>query len=109
MKLLRTALVITVAAAALGAQAADAAENIDKRQAAQRHSIRQGVQDGSLTRPEAHRLAHSQARMERKEQYFRSDGELTRRERANLHVTADRNRGKIYRQRHDDQVRDSQD
>lgn len=108
MNYLRTALVIAVTATALGVQAADAAE-INKRQAAQRHSIKQGVQDGSLTRPEAHRLVHSQARMERKEQYFRSDGEFTRRERANLHVTADRNRAKIYRQRHDDQVRDIQE
>ena len=57
------------------------------------------------TRPEAYRLGKSQARFERKEQHFRSDGELTRRERANLHVTADKNRAKIYRQRHDGQTR----
>lgn len=108
MKYLKTALIVAIAAATLGAQAADAA-GINKREAAQRHSIRQGIQDGSLTRPEAHRLVHGQVRMERKERYFRSDGELTPRERANLHVTADKNRARIYRQRHDDQVRDNQD
>ncbi len=106
MKLIKTALVIAVAVTTLGAQAADAA-SINKRESAQRHSIRQGVKDGSLTRPEAHRLAKGQVRMERKEQRFRSDGELTRRERANLHATADKNRARIYRQRHDDQVRKS--
>jgi hypothetical protein len=108
MKAIKTALVIAVAVSTLGVQAAEAA-GINKREAAQRHSIRQGVQDGSLTRPEAHRLGKSQVRMERKEQHFRSDGELTRRERANLQATADRNRAKIYRQRHDGQVRDTQD
>lgn len=98
----------TLSMACLAADTADAA-GINQRQAAQRESIRNGVSDGSLTRPEAYRLGKSQVRMERKEQHFRSDGELTRRERANLHATADRNRARIYRQRHDDQVRTTEE
>ena len=85
------------------------AADINKREAAQRQSIRAGVQDGSLTAREAHRLGHRQVKMERKEQRFRSDGVLTKRERANLHATADANRAAIYRQRHNDQVRDIED
>lgn len=104
MNAMKSAIAAVLACAALGASAADAA-GINQREAAQRHSIRAGIADGSLTRPEAHRLAKSQVRLERKEQRFRSDGELTRRERANLHATADRNRAMIYRQRHDGQTR----
>ncbi len=96
----------TLSMACLAASTAEAA-GINQRQAAQRESIRNGIADGSLTRSEAHRLGASQARLERKEQHFRSDGELTRRERANLQATADQNRARIYRQRHDDQVRTS--
>ena len=81
------------------------AASINDRQAAQRDSIRSGIADGSLTRPEAYRLGQQQVRMERKEQRFRADGELTNRERANLQGTASQNRARITRQRHDDQVR----
>jgi hypothetical protein len=104
MNTLKTAMAIGIAVATCITATAQAA-GINQREAAQRHSIRKGVEDGSLTRPEAYRLGKSQLRMERKEQRFRSDGELTRRERANLQATADRNRVKIYRQRHDGQVR----
>jgi hypothetical protein len=106
MKALKTVLVIAVAAATLAVNSAQAA-GINKREAAQRHSIKQGIDDGSLTRPEAKRLVNGQRRLEAKEQHFRSDGELTARERINLQSTADVNQGRIYRQRHDDQVRES--
>ena len=106
MNALKSIVAMTLTCAALGVSAADAA-GINQREAAQRHSIRAGIADGSLTRPEAWRLGKSQARLERKEQHFRSDGELTRRERANLHATADKNRAKIYRQRHDGQTRNT--
>ncbi len=108
MKTIITATIAsTLAIACLAADNASAA-GINKRQAAQRESIRNGIADGSLTRPEAYRLGKSQVRMERKEQQFRSDGEFTRRERVNLQTTADRNRARIYRQRHDEQVRDTE-
>ena len=105
MNTLKSAIVIALAAATLTMQTAEAA-GINKREAAQRQSIRAGVEDGSLTGAEAKRLRNQQVKMERKEQRFREDGELTRRERANLHVTADANRARIYKQRHDDQVQE---
>lgn len=105
MNTLKTAVVILLAATTFTMQAAEAA-GINKREAAQRESIRNGIEDGSLTAREAHRLGKHQVKMERKEQRFREDGELSRRERANLHVTADANRARIYKQRHDDQVRE---
>ncbi len=104
MKTLKTMIAVALTATTLNAAVADAA-GINKREAAQRESIRNGVEDGSLTRPEAYRLGKSQVRMERKEQRFRADGELTPRERANLQATADVNRARIYRQRHDEQTR----
>lgn len=104
MNTLKTVIAASLAVLTLHAGAADAA-GINDRQAAQRQSIRNGVQDGSLTRGEATRLRDAQIRMERKEQKFRSDGELTRRERVNLQHTADKNRARIYSQRHDAQVR----
>ena len=104
MNTLKTVIATSLAVLTLHAGAADAA-GINDRQAAQRQSIRNGVQDGSLTLREADRLRDSQVRMERKERKFRSDGELTRRERVNLHATADKNRARIYSQRHDAQVR----
>ncbi len=105
MNTLQTAIVIALAATTLTMQTAEAA-GINKREAAQRQSIRAGVEDGSLTGAEAKRLRNQQVKMERKEQRFREDGELSRRERANLHVTADANRARIYKQRHDDQVQE---
>ena len=105
MNTLKSAIVIALAAATLTMQTAEAA-GINKREAAQRQSIRAGVEDGSLTGAEAKRLRNQQVKMERKEQRFREDGELSRRERANLHVTADANRARIYKQRHDDQVQE---
>ena len=105
MNTLKAAIVIALAATTLTMQTAEAA-GINKREAAQRQSIRAGVEDGSLTGAEAKRLRNQQVKMERKEQRFREDGELSRRERANLHVTADANRARIYKQRHDDQVQE---
>ncbi|MEE4658975.1 MAG: hypothetical protein V2J89_00815 [Halieaceae bacterium] len=105
MKTLSTILLTaTVAAAGVHAHPTEAA-GVNQRQHQQRESIRNGIDDGSLTRPEAYRLGKSQARFERMEQRMRADGELNRRERGRLQATADANRGRIYRQRNDKQVR----
>ena len=106
MNKMKSLMVIGLAVATCVAGTANAA-GINQREAAQRQSIRNGVQDGSLTRPEAYRLGKQQVRLERKEQRFRSDGELTRRERANLQSSANASRASIYRQRHDNQVRNT--
>ena len=102
MKALSTLIAATVITLSSSVQAG----NINEREAAQRNSIRNGYEDGSLTGAEARRLGKQQIKTERKEQHFRADGELTARERANLQNTLDANRASIYRQRHDDQQQD---
>lgn len=88
------------------ALAGDATAGVDGRQARQRERIRDGVQDGSLTGREAHRLGHQQVRIERMERRMRHDGGgLGPRERVRLDRALDRSSGHIYRQRHDRQAR----
>ncbi|MEP5765989.1 MAG: hypothetical protein ABJ308_15440 [Halieaceae bacterium] len=102
MKAFKTvvAMVIISLATVSVAQAA----GVNKREAAQRHSIRAGVEDGSLTGREAKRLRNQQVKLEAKEQRFRADGELSPGERARLQHSLDHNRARIYSQRHDEQV-----
>jgi len=100
MKTLTSLIAIAVITLTSSAQAG----NINAREAGQRNSIRSGYEDGSLTGAEAKRLRNQQLKLERKEQAFRADGELSRRERANLQSSLDASRANIYRQRHDNQV-----
>ena len=62
------------------------AGSINNREAAQRKFIGSGNEDGSLTGSEARRLGNQQLKMEHKEQYFRADSELTRRESGNINA-----------------------
>ncbi len=78
---------------------------VNKRQHRQQKRIAQGVRSGELTGREAVRLEREQARIARKEARFKSDGELTRRERAILHRDLNRSNRHIYGQKHDDQSR----
>jgi hypothetical protein len=102
MKILTSIITVAVISLSSSVQAA----SINEREAAQRNSIRNGYADGSLTAQEARRLRNQQIKLERKEQRFRSDGELSRRERANMQASLDANRARIYRQRHDAQQQD---
>jgi hypothetical protein len=84
----------------LGAGVASAA-GVNGREAVQRHRIGAGVQDGSLTRGETHRLFHRQRHIERMERRFRADdGALGPRERHRLDGALDRSSRHIYRARH---------
>ena len=74
---------------------------VNGRETIQRHRIGAGVQDGSLTRGETHRLFHRQRHIERMEQRFRADdGVLGPRERHRLDGALDRSSRHIYRARH---------
>jgi hypothetical protein len=105
LELRRGIFVFLVAAfAATGAHADPA--GVNGREQFQRDRIRAGVQDGSLTRPEARHLATQQRRTERLEQRMRrDDGVLGPRERARLDQRLDRSSANIYRARHDGQSR----
>ena len=79
--------------------------NLDRREHRQAERIRQGVHSGELTRPETRRLAEGQARLRYNEAKAKADGDVTPAERARLQAEADRQSKRIYRQKHDAQMR----
>ena len=78
---------------------------LDGREHHQAQRIRQGVKSGELTRPETRRLVRGEARLHRNEARAKSDGMVTARERAHLQHEANVESQRIYRQKHDAQVR----
>lgn len=100
----RTLIISALLSGLLLAGAASAA-TIDTRQANQRARIQQGVGSGELTRGEAVRLRAQQAHIRRDERAARSDGLVTRRERAQLQRELNRADRNIARQKHDWQQR----
>lgn len=78
---------------------------LDQRQENQAQRIRQGVQSGELTRPEARRLVHGQRELRRDERAAKADGVVTGRERAQLQREASQQSRRIHRQKHDAQSR----
>lgn len=98
--------VLTLAAGCLALGASEASAGVEKREQRQRHRIQRGVEDGSLTRREAHRLGREQVRNERLERRFRADdGRLGPRERARLDRRLDRSSRHIHRARHNGRER----
>lgn len=79
---------------------ADVARNVNQEQ-----RIRNGLQDGSLTRREAGQLERGQARVEQREAAAGSDGHVGAREQARIQRNENRASGKIFQQRHDRQHR----
>ena len=78
---------------------------LDAREHNQAHRIHQGVKSGELTRPETRRLVRGEAKLRRHEAIAKSDGVVTGRERARLQREANVESRRIYRQKHDAQVR----
>ena len=78
---------------------------LDQREHHQAQRIREGVRSGELTRPEARRLMHGEARLHRNEARAKSDGVVTAAERARLQHEANLESQRIYRQKHDAQQR----
>lgn len=87
------------------AQAGAADPGIDARQARQALRIEHGVASGALTAREARRLAAEQRAIRLEERAYRSDGRLTRWERADLARDQNAASRHIYREAHDAQVR----
>jgi len=79
---------------------------VNKRQHNQQKRIFKGVKSEELTRKEFYRLEKEQAQIRRTERRFKSDGELTRRERAKLRHEQNQASWHIYRQKHDKQDRE---
>jgi len=68
--------------------------------------INQGIWNGDLTRSEAKRLEAEQAKIRVDERFDRADGRLTLKEREQLHKELRHASRDIYRQKHDNQLRD---
>lgn len=105
MKRIRTAitpllLLILSAPLAVLAQSMDT-PRFDQRQANQERRIAQGEQSGTLTPREANRLENGQDRLQTIEDKVKSDGGVTRQERARLQHAENKQSRRIFRQKHD--------
>lgn len=78
---------------------------VNKRQHRQHARIAQGVKSGELTRSEARALRSEQRAIRAQEREFKSDGNLTRAERRELHRDLNEASRDIYREKHDSQTR----
>ncbi|MBS1140167.1 MAG: hypothetical protein H6R13_1620 [Proteobacteria bacterium] len=76
---------------------------VDQRQANQEQRIDQGGASGSLTQREANRLDRGQQHVDNMENRAKSDGVVTRGERARLHQAQEVQSRRIYAQKHDRQ------
>jgi hypothetical protein len=77
---------------------------VDHREWHQQHRVYNGVRSGALTPRETRRLAHEQRAIRGFERHAKSDGVVTRRERAHLRHMQNRASRDIYRQKHDGQL-----
>ena len=104
MKLFKTALMSLMLATPLAVLAqSTATPGFDQRQANQEQRIQQGVQSSSLTSREAARLDRGQDRLQRIEDKAKSDGVVTKQERARMQHAENVESKRIYRQKHDRQ------
>jgi peptidoglycan hydrolase CwlO-like protein len=70
-----------------------------------RQRIRQGVQSGELTKAEAARLKAQTAKVNQERKDYKADGVVTTEERKDLRQDKKRLSRRIYKQKHDGQVR----
>lgn len=93
------------AIAAMPIFAQTATPGIDQRQMNQERRIDQGIASGQLTAREAARLERGQERIDAMENRAKADGVVTARERARIHHAQNVESRRIYRQKHDRQIR----
>jgi len=102
MKIVKTIAVLSLVLPALAFAQANT-PRVDQRQANQEQRIDQGVASGSLTQREANRLDRGQQHVDNMENRAKSDGVVTRGERARLHQAQEVQSSRIYAQKHDRQ------
>jgi len=78
---------------------------LDERQENQKARIKQGVKSGELTKRETAKLAQGQKQLRKMERKAKADGVVTKKERAKLHRKANKESGKIAKNKHDKQSR----
>jgi opacity protein-like surface antigen len=76
---------------------------IDQRQANQEQRIDQGIASGQLNEREANRLNKQQEHVNKMEDRAKSDGVMTKKERARIGAAQDRAARHIAREKHDRQ------
>ena len=76
---------------------------IDQRQANQEQRIDQGIASGQLTQRETDTLEKQQHHIDTMENKAKSDGAVTKKERARIHAAQDKASRNIHRQKHDRQ------
>ena len=76
---------------------------IDERQANQEQRIDQGIASGQLNEREANRLNKQQEHVNKMEDRAKSDGVMTKKERARISAAQDRASRHIAREKHDRQ------
>ena len=76
---------------------------IDERQANQEQRIDQGISSGQLNEREANRLNKQQEHINKMEDRAKSDGVMTKKERARIVAAQDRASRHIAREKHDRQ------
>lgn len=79
---------------------ADVQRNVNQQQ-----RIENGIQNGSVTNREAAKLEHGQARVEHKEARAGRDGHVGAAEQANIQHAENHQSRRIFKQKHDAQVR----
>jgi hypothetical protein len=102
---LKGTLIAALVAVPVVAAAGTRDPGVNHRQHAQGHRIQQGAKSGELTRGETRRLQAEQRHIRHEERSYKSDGQLTRAERADLHRDLNHASRDIYRQKHDAQGR----
>jgi hypothetical protein len=105
MKTLVAMAALTVLAAGSAFADGTRSPGVNARQQNQHARIHQGVKSGELTRREAHKVREEQRDVRQLERAYKSDGTLTRRERADLHHEQNQASRDIHRQKHDAQDR----
>lgn len=97
-------LLLTLIIAAFGICAANAfgqtTPRADKRQKVQKHRVKQGAKSGEITKREAKSIKYSAKSANRYEKKAKSDGTVTKKERARLQHKQNKTSRKIYRTKH---------
>ena len=78
---------------------------IDERQTNQEQRINRGIASGQLNEREANRLDKQQEHINKMEDKAKSDGVMTKKERARIVAAQDRASRHIAREKHDRQVK----
>jgi hypothetical protein len=82
---------------------AQSSPRIDKRQENEENRIKEGIDAGQVNQKEARRLRKGQEHIQNMEDKARTDGKVTKGEKARIEAAQDAQSKRIYNERHDNQ------